>query len=210
MSLTIIILKLLIANFIIFCKQEEKPVRICGYEVNKEALIEKLFTLTAAAAQILFQNHVFICPQHDYTEYAYIILLSPVIPLYLISLLMKPNFGRLITQQFHQRRRVSTINKRNAFKFTYYCLLCAISPLTWVILCFMRKQIYVCAIVGPTMYNTTTTIQLRLNDHRADSMKIGLILLQVMGLVVLFVVVLKRCFINKMKRRSQECEGKGD
>ena len=135
-------------------------------------------------------------------------LLSPVVPLYVISLMLKSHFSRLIAKGFHMKSCCTKPNKRNLLKFVYYSLLCTISPLTWVVLCFMRKNIYLCAMVGPAMYNTTAVVQIRLNDHRATSLEIGLILLQVLGVVIISVVVLKKCFIDKIvKRKSKQNKG---
>ena len=73
-------------------------------------------------------------------------------------------------------------------------------------MCFLRKDIYLCAIVGPSMYNDTKAAQIHLNDHRAASMKWGLGLLQgSVGLVIIIYLVKE---LLKYKRKQIDNDGK--
>lgn len=165
----------------------------------------------AALAQYFFQNNIFICPPTGYQEYANIVLYTPMLTLFVISLMIHPSFADLLKQKirtnvfnmFNKKMR-NTQNLPQCYGCRYpfwimmiHNVIFAMTPsMVWIILCLLRKNIYVCSKVGPKMYNGTIPNQLQVNYHRAESMKLGFTLLQIFS-AVLIISKLMKSFIAK-------------
>ncbi|XP_066931085.1 uncharacterized protein [Clytia hemisphaerica] len=176
---------------------------------NRGAIFEKILMIGAGVGQYFFQNNVFICPVKDYTEYALLILITPMLTLFCVSIIMGTNsskIGNVLKSCYKTRRlRIGRVcHTELVFNFLYYISISLITPMVWLIMCFLRKDIYLCAVVGPLMYNGTKAAQIHLNDHRAASMKWGLGLLQGSVGAVIVIYIVKEVLKHKRKNNANE------
>ena len=189
----------------------------------KESLIEKLFIIIAGLAQFLFQNNIFICPQTGYKEYANLILFTPMLTLFLLSMMVTSKFSNLLklrkvqcicsgsskknkllfkvsdADDDERRKQNYCLCKQSVISFLHSFAFFLIPSMTWIVFCLLRKEIYVCSKVGLHFYNASGgEAKLILNGHRAESMKIGFILLQTFAAILILLTLLKRCFTGKI------------
>ena len=163
----------------------------------------------AALAQYLFQNNFFICPPNGYQEYANIVLYTPMLTLFIISLMIHPSFVDLLKKQGRKnmfsckRRNYPNVlqdqqsRKRFWVKIIHNIIFAMIPSMVWITMCLLRKNIYACSKVGATIYNNKTeVIQLKVDYHRAESMKVGFTLLQIFSAVLIISTLIKNAILQ--------------
>ena len=122
--------------------------------------MENILLVIIGGVQFAFQNYIFQCPHTRYKEYANLVLATPMFLLFCLSTAIHQTFDgwNILTVtrkyfRFQQRshsfsskldifvKEVCTLN-RICF-IIYQFLIYSIAPLTWLILCLLRKRICV-------------------------------------------------------------------
>ena len=123
-----------------------------------------------------------------------------------LSLMIHPSFVDLLKKRrrknmFNWKRRdnQSVLQyQRNCNRFwvkiMHNVIFAMIPSMVWITLCLLRKNIYACSKVGATIYNNKTeAIQLEVDYHRVESMKLGFTLLQIFSAVLIISNAYEEC-----------------
>ena len=123
---------------------------------SRENIVTILFIAVTIALEYFLESGIFICPEERYYSYSITFLLGPCIPLYCLSLILSYEFNRTLSGfcVFWMNRGIQKNRFRNRLRyflrnvFTSF-IKCFLAPATWFTIALMKKQMYVCAKVGP-------------------------------------------------------------
>ena len=147
---------------------------------SRENIVTIFFIAVTIALEYFLESDIFICPEKGYYSYSITFLLGPCIPLYCLSLILSYEFNRTLSGfcVFWMKNRGIQKNRfRNRLRyflrnvFTSF-IKCFLAPVTWFTIALMKKQMYVCAKVGPkSLYlgNNVTEANYEELEGRAQS-----------------------------------------
>lgn len=175
-------------------------------KLAKRYTIETLVFIAVASLQYSYQRIAFHCPHKHHLEFSLFVLFSPATLFYCIAVLMEKELNEQITGIFrggctHGSRKRKLI--RHKWKSLAYSILakyfrCSVAAFTWIVLTLLRKQILICAIIGPE--ETSFKSKLNTTYHKlvvktgAQSQIYGITCLVVPVLIATVFTTLRKCF----------------
>lgn len=180
---------------------------------------ENIIVVLICGAQTFFQEYAFECPITSYREYAMLIIFAPTVPLFCLSLLIHQDFACVLMNLW---QHCITCKRKQAhhehsfgdeiFICIHHLLIYTVAPLTWVVLCFLRKSLWICACLGPLdeyMSNGTLPINVdtKVKELSATSQKMGVVILNFIVIGLTVVAFIHRCRLGR-NRNADETESK--
>lgn len=124
------------------------------FNKSKKTFIYLSLIVFTLVLEEVFQKVVFRCPCHYHFYYGLLFLLGPSMFLFMLGILLNGNTWKLLKmfrrqrldEESHDTRHKCLQVSRIVGEILFKALL---SPLVWLVLSFLQKKFYVCAVFGP-------------------------------------------------------------
>ncbi|KAK3749301.1 hypothetical protein QZH41_020077, partial [Actinostola sp. cb2023] len=132
------------------------------FNKSKETVIYASLIVSTLVLEEVFQKVVFRCPCKNYQYYGLLFLLGPAVFLFMVGILLNSNTWTLLSK--FKRRCKTADGGRRVKRCRVVCLIgeivskALLSPSVWLILSFLQKTFFVCAVFGPVSDSSNSAL----------------------------------------------------